>query len=181
MLIMRGDPATVRLSTGADGLLMSYSWICGELPSVSLLLSAGNDATARLLPSTRTMRARQFVSPAGLTIGSTFVAVLNGTCPRVTGPLVLPLVAVMVIVSPADAGSDALNVPSALTGRFVTDALVLVSTSVMVGEPPVTAFVAPATTTVVAPLGVSEMRSVRITGAAFTCTSATPISFATYA
>src|SRR3954451_9867172 len=120
MSSMRDGPVTLRLKTGADGLLMSYSTTCGELPSVSLLLSAGNDATARLLPSTRTMRARQFTSPAGLTIGSTFVAVLNGTWPRVTGPLVWPFVVGIVVLPPADAGSDALNVPSALTGRFIT-------------------------------------------------------------
>src|SRR6185369_6379050 len=114
----------------------------------SPLPSHGNDATTRLLPSALIVRARQPPSPAGLMIGIDVELVPNGTMPSDTGPLVLyAFVALMVSGSPDDAGSDALKLPSELTGRFVTAAFVAVSVMVIVGEPPVTAFAAPVTMT----------------------------------
>src|SRR4051794_1727067 len=115
MSSMRDGPVTLRLKTGADGLLMSYSTTCGELPRVSLLLSAGNDPSARLLPSTRTRRARQFTSFAGFETGNVLTAVPNGILPMTVGPAtrLFPSVTFRVNVSPGDAGIEAGKLPAA--------------------------------------------------------------------
>src|SRR5947209_6190567 len=80
-----------------------------------------------------------------MTVGVVLAAVPNGTLPTPTGPLTRPApsVAVIVIASPAPAGSVALKLPSGFAEIVIVAAVTALRISNRIGASPVIALLLP--------------------------------------